>query len=331
MQSEQLQKTGTNSMTSLQQLQKAYADSDTDSIGSNSPSIEETVANSAMSLQQLQVAGADSGTFFEQLEEIGVNSDMSTQQSQITGADSALSLEQLQETGTNVAMSFSASSSQQEAYTDSDSENRPNIHDCFNCEICKNYDKHVNRYTVARIKYQQDRDNMPANQYIYTVDMQKILILPKMNIKNAYFVSRLVVMHETFAALHNGKNLCIVWHEATAGRSAPEVCSSYYNVIISSPPTITRFVFWTDNCSAQNKNWVLLTTFSIIVNEEWGPESICIKYFEPGHTYMKSDAVHGKIGAAWNRTESILDINDLITLINSSEKANEVTLLSANN
>lgn len=171
------------------------------------------------------------------------------------------------------------------------------VHDKNACDMCAKYEKHRSRYIAARQMYQTDSadTNWSANEYAYTVDMQKIVILPKMTIKNSYFVSRLIVMHETFAALHNNKNKCLIWHEAINGRSAPEVASTYYNVISNADAGIDTFVFWADNCSAQNKNWVLMTTFVILVNEEWGPARIIVKYFEPGHSYMKCDAIHGKI------------------------------------
>lgn len=159
------------------------------------------------------------------------------------------------------------------------------------------------RYDSARIHYQKDVSCIwPETHSIFAVDMQKILILPKMSTKNSYFVSRLVVMNETFASLKNGgKNYCVLWHEATNSRGAAEVASTYYKIISTANPSVTKFTFWVDNCSAQNKNWTIFTMFSTIVNEEWGPELINIKYFEPGHSFMKCDAVHGKIGSAWKK------------------------------
>ena len=86
------------------------------------------------------------------------------------------------------------------------------------CETCSKYMKHKERYTLARQFYVEDKTTEWAESInIYTVDMQKVLILPKMTIKNSFFVSRLVVFNETFAPLHNGENLCLIWHEAISG------------------------------------------------------------------------------------------------------------------
>lgn len=156
---------------------------------------------------------------------------------------------------------------------------------------------HKKRYTNAREQYTADKGKeWDSKHNVFTVDMQKVIILPKMTIKNSFFVSRLVVFNETFAPLHKATNLCVLWHEAMSGRNAKDVASAYLAVIQKASTEVEHFIFWVDNCSAQNKNWVLYTSFVTMVNSEWGPKSITLKYFEPGHSFMKADYVHGGIG-----------------------------------
>ncbi|CAH1996809.1 unnamed protein product [Acanthoscelides obtectus] len=104
------------------------------------------------------------------------------------------------------------------------------------------------------------------DEKVYAVDMQKVLLLPKMSTKESFFVSRLVVFNETFASLHKDGNICVMWHEAIRGRSATDVASAYYNVIKNSDNVTKKFTFWVDNCSAQNKNWTLYSAFATFVN-----------------------------------------------------------------
>lgn len=166
------------------------------------------------------------------------------------------------------------------------------------CLICEKYDMHKRRYTIARQNYEHDvSKKWDDGHEIYAVDMQKILILPKMTIKNSFFVSRLVVFHETFANLKPaGENKCVLWHEAIMGRNSPDVVSAYYNVLTRLDNKTKHMVLWADNCTSQNKNWVLFTACIIFVNQDWGPESITFKYFEPGHSFMRADSVYGQIG-----------------------------------
>uniref|UniRef100_A0A1Y1LR10 Uncharacterized protein n=1 Tax=Photinus pyralis TaxID=7054 RepID=A0A1Y1LR10_PHOPY len=199
------------------------------------------------------------------------------------------------------------------------------------CSTCVTYETHKRRYTSARKFYTEDSTQTWGDDFeLYAVDMQKVLLLPKMTIKDAFFVSRLSVFHETFANLKpKGKNKCVLWHEAIKARNAPEVVSAYYNVLIRMESTTKHIIFWADNCTAQNKNWTLFTGCLIFVNEEWGPETITFKYFEPGHSFMKADAIHGQIGKKWNKTAELLDFEDLENLIKSSNKLNEIISLRA--
>lgn len=82
-------------------------------------------------------------------------------------------------------------------------------------------------------------------------------------------------------------------------QKCPEIASTNYNVVSNANAKIYTFNIWADNCSAQNKNWVLMLTFMILVNEEYGPTRVTVKYFEPGcriFVHKECDAIHGKIG-----------------------------------
>jgi len=84
----------------------------------------------------------------------------------------------------------------------------------------------------------------------------------------------------------------VVWHEGVAGRSAGEIASAYV-VAVEKERDLLHSVFWVDNCSAQNKNWCLLSTLVSLVNGSTNSrEDITLKFFEKGHTFMSADSVH---------------------------------------
>lgn len=59
---------------------------------------------------------------------------------------------------------------------------------------------------------------------------------------------------------------------------------------------MTDFIFWADNCTGQNKNWILFTALVCILNNNHNTvESITIKYLTKGHTHMSADGIHGNI------------------------------------
>lgn len=59
------------------------------------------------------------------------------------------------------------------------------------CKTCIYYHDHKMFYTEARQAYQADKDKeLTSNERLFSVDMQKVLLLPKMSTKNSFFVSR---------------------------------------------------------------------------------------------------------------------------------------------
>ena len=145
-------------------------------------------------------------------------------------------------------------------------------HSTDHCEECIAYAKHKERYTQARIQYQKP---IPKEVVCFTADMQRVIVLPKLTTKEHLFVSRLVTFNETFASKTPGKpDYCILWHEAIAGRNAPDVASAF--LLLIHQCTEDHIWIWANNCSGQNKNWYLFTGLAQCVNT-WGPETITIK------------------------------------------------------
>ena len=62
-------------------------------------------------------------------------------------------------------------------------------HDAENCVMCIEATKHLERARKARHEYQKLADIGKT----YAADMQKIILLPKLTVKQHFFVSRLVV------------------------------------------------------------------------------------------------------------------------------------------
>lgn len=190
-------------------------------------------------------------------------------------------------------------------------------HNSEGCDDCRKYTQHRDRAKRAREQYHKDQENIPDDTAVYTADMQKIILLPKMEIKEHFFISRLVVFNETFASVRGDCDYCILWHEAIAGRKAADVASSYIKCINLCAKE--HVIIWADNCTGQNKNWLLYCALCWCVNQPWGPTSVTIKYLERGHTYMRADSVHGSIGKRWKmRTTEVRNFEELVDLCDKS-------------
>ncbi len=150
----------------------------------------------------------------------------------------------------------------------------------------------------SRMTYQADAEkDWPEDTLVKSVDLQKVIMLPRMpGLKTSVFTKRIVAFHETFASVGKKKNpkntISVVWHEGTAGRSAAEITSAYVTAL-KIERDMRHCTFWVDNCSAQNKNWCLLSSLVCLVNgDTTSMEDITLKYFEKGHLFMSADSFH---------------------------------------
>jgi len=99
---------------------------------------------------------------------------------------------------------------------------------------------------------------------VYSMDLQKILLLPILpESKTRFFTSRLVVFNVTFASLKSKRNsICVLWHKVIA-RKKGEILYCIL-ALIKQERDVIDFIFWCDNCTGQNKNWILFTALVCI-------------------------------------------------------------------
>jgi len=124
---------------------------------------------------------------------------------------------------------------------------------------------HKTKANKANAEYKKDsQEEENYETRYYSMDLQKMILMP--NIKASYFTSRLFVFNETFATIKKGSLFncyCVLWHKAINGRKAENITDSILKVI-GKERDVTKFVFWADNCIAQNKNWTLYSALVTI-------------------------------------------------------------------
>ncbi|KAL4720212.1 hypothetical protein ACJJTC_018658 [Scirpophaga incertulas] len=129
----------------------------------------------------------------------------------------------------------------------------------------------------------EDVKNIDPNTKFFTAYMQKVILMPKLTVKECFFSRKLVLFNETFVS--PGKNqpaYCILWHEGESGRNAYNVASAKFSKL--------------------------------------NIKTIRIVYLEPGHTYMAADAVHANISMKLAQNKNIYDKNDFTQKIKESRK-----------
>ena len=174
----------------------------------------------------------------------------------------------------------------------------------------------------------------PSNVSVRSVDMQKIIMLPRMpGVKTIAFTKRIIAFQETFAAVGTKPkrlNILIVWHEVLAGRSSSEIASCF-ETVIRYERDISFFIFWVDNCSSQNKNWCLFSFLTTIVNlPNIAAKEIILKFFETGHTFMSADSVHADVEKVMRcqKHGDVYDFRDFVEVVKNSNSRRMVVIES---
>lgn len=185
-----------------------------------------------------------------------------------------------------------------------------------NCEICKSWQVHKKKYTKARETYKEDveKSKISSDTLFYSADLQKVIMLPRLDMfKSVIFTPRIIAFNESFVPLgthSQQKTVATIWHEAVAGRKKEDIISSFHQFFILHRDC-KKLVVWLDNCSAQNKNWTLMSFLIYIINStEVDTEEICLKYFEKGHTFMSADSFHHQVEMALKAKKKVYDFPD---------------------
>ena len=190
------------------------------------------------------------------------------------------------------------------------------------CADCVDFELHIKTATEARERYREEKNReWTDKEKVVSVNMQKVIMLLRLpGLKEVVFCKCIAVFNETFAPVggsENGKDRAtgVLWHEEIRGQSAANVASTSVSFIRKNWDT-KDFIFWLDNCSAQNKNWYLHTALLNEVNPEGGyASSVTLKYFEPGHTFMSTDNFHHQLEQCMRQKKNVKDFLDFVDVV----------------
>ena len=102
------------------------------------------------------------------------------------------------------------------------------------------------------------------------------------------------------------------------GRSAEAIAASFLIYLKTACRDVRKVTMWLDNCSAQNKNWSLLSALLHAVHaQETQTKCITLQFFEPGHTAMAADAVHRTVSQNL-RKAPVVDFADYVSSVEAA-------------
>ncbi|XP_056458619.1 uncharacterized protein LOC130392188 isoform X2 [Gadus chalcogrammus] len=154
------------------------------------------------------------------------------------------------------------------------------------------WEEHCVKKDEARAE--KDRDKQLANNttLVACMDLQGLLLCPKLQASALYFKMKLSVHNFTIYNMASHEATNYLWHEGEGGVSANEFASCIVDYL-ETHLTYTEFILWSDGCGYQNRNLVLSNALLKFATER--KKQVTQKYLQRGHTQMECDSVHSVI------------------------------------
>jgi len=138
---------------------------------------------------------------------------------------------------------------------------------------------------------------------VITMDLQSVLIAPKIEASSAYYKMILQIHNFTIYRLNDTAVNLYVWHEGNGGVTCNEFISCIIDYISKccEQHKFTHFVLISDSCGYQNRNKVLSSALAQLAAEKKvATEQL---YLDTGHTMMEADSVQATLDQLFKTTE----------------------------
>ena len=188
---------------------------------------------------------------------------------------------------------------------------KPRKDQCDDCVAHKNgnmpdeeWAQHRQRKDDARKSKENDK-NDPDLKHVYTLDLEAVLVCPRMKASALYYRMKLSVHNFTLFNLKTTAGHCFLWDETEADLNAnifsTILCKFISNLNLECDKII---VLYSDGCNYQNRNSTLSNAFLNLA--QLLRITIFHKYLEKGHTQMECDSMHASIEKRLKQTEVTL-------------------------
>ena len=163
---------------------------------------------------------------------------------------------------------------------------------------------------------------------LITYDLQKALPTPKIPTGIVFYLRQLWVYNLGIHVCNKKTAFMCMWPENIASRGASEIASCLFKVLRVPENVLNKrkLRFFSDSCSAQNKNNILYYMYYALVMMGMFD---CIEhyYLVPGHTFLPSDRDFGTIEKRIRKTDYVFTPNDWFRLVETSRVKNPFQVL----
>lgn len=163
-----------------------------------------------------------------------------------------------------------------------------------------------------------------STKEVLTFDFQQNMPLPVHSSGDVFYKIQLWFFNFCIHVGSDQRSYFYVYDETVGGKGQNEVASFLSHFINTYlRPEVTDLYIFSDNCSSQNKNYMLVQYFYTLVNTGRF-KSIYHRYPEPGHSFLPCDRSFGLIELRKKKYDKIYLPRDYINIIQDSSKSFKV-------
>lgn len=204
---------------------------------------------------------------------------------------------------------------------------KPRKDQCNKCIAFKNgnvaadeYANHLQRKEKSRKEKDNDKEHSETDTIVYTMDVQAVLLCPRMQASATYYKTKLKVHNYTHYNIKTKEVFCYLWHEGNGGLDSNVFASILIKHLRSEleKSNASKIILWSDGCCYQNRSVKLANALLELAIEK--NVTIEQKYLEVGHTQMEVDSIHSSIERKLPPHREIYIPADYINIIKSARK-----------
>lgn len=150
-------------------------------------------------------------------------------------------------------------------------------------------------YAYESKRQDKDAGRNDTSLKVFAFDLQKCLPTPMLTTSVAFYKRPLWMFNLTVHNCVTNQSDNYMWSEDIGMRGGNEIGSALFKHIGSLQTDCKSLIFYSDNCTGQNKNSLVASMFMLAVNHFEHLTSIEHKFLISGHTHMECDSDHGLI------------------------------------
>lgn len=171
---------------------------------------------------------------------------------------------------------------------------------------------------MAYMKKENADSQLPgSDKCSISFDLQQVLFVPTLTHSDMFYLSQLSCYNLGIHLSDNNHAFMCTWHEGVSGRGGNEVASTLLKVLNSGVTEKKHLLLWSDNCTGQNKNRMVIFVLVFLVLHQVF-DTIEYNFLISGHSFMCCDRDFALIEKRKRVMKAIIP-NDLHEVITSAK------------